>query len=108
MESFGRIGRVERDVTAARLEDSKHCNDAAYTALCVNADAIIRADTLREQRMRNLVRLRVQLREGEPLSSSQQRGCAGRAPHLLLEHPVDQPIVRECNHRTIKLMQYSV
>jgi hypothetical protein len=56
-KTSGRIRRIKREVSAARLENGKRADDHCWRRLKAEPDYDIRADPKRSQRSRQLVRL---------------------------------------------------
>ncbi|SAL06825.1 hypothetical protein AWB78_08267 [Caballeronia calidae] len=91
-ETLARIGRIERHIGRARLENGQQRDDHADAALDAQRDSILRAHAQRDQTMRKPVRARIELRIGERLVFEDQRDCIGHASSLLLEQLMDAHI----------------
>ncbi|EXL31106.1 hypothetical protein PssB301D_02642 [Pseudomonas syringae pv. syringae str. B301D-R] len=92
--TFRWISRVERHVTAARLEDRQQADDHIRTALNADADAGIRLHALLDQRMRQTVGLLVKLAIRQALFAVNHCHPFRRALDLGFEHPVNGLLLR--------------
>ncbi|CAH0320120.1 hypothetical protein SRABI112_05274 [Pseudomonas mediterranea] len=84
-----RIGRIQRHITTARLEDRQQTHDHVGTTLDADRHPRIRPHTLPAQVMRQSVGPLVQLGIGQALPAMQHRQRLRRTLHLFLEQPMN-------------------
>ncbi len=84
-----RIGRIQRHITPARLEDRQQTHDHVGTTLDADRHPRIRPHALPAQVMRQSVGPLVQLGIGQALPAMQHRQRLRRTLHLFLEQPMN-------------------
>ena len=102
------VGRVQRHVGPARLEDAQQPHHHLQRALDADAHQDLRSHAQRAQVVRELVGARVELPVGELLVLEDHRDRVGRALDLLLEQLVDAPIPRILCCRVVPLEEQLV
>ncbi|EXL31123.1 hypothetical protein PssB301D_02659 [Pseudomonas syringae pv. syringae str. B301D-R] len=103
--TFRWISRVERHVTAARLEDRQQADDHIRTALNADADAGIRLHALLDQRMRQTVGLLVKLAIRQTLLAVDYCQRLRRALDLRFEHTVNGLFMRVIQRGVVETHQ---
>ncbi|SAK78688.1 hypothetical protein AWB80_04812 [Caballeronia pedi] len=88
-QALARIGRIERHIGTARLEDGEQCGDRADAALHAQRHAVFRTHAQSDQPMREPVGARVELRERECFVVAGERDGIGRESNLLFEKLMD-------------------
>jgi hypothetical protein len=99
-EALGRVRRVERHVSAARLEHAEQRDDQLRRALQHDADPRVRADAERAQASGQTVGARVQLGVCQPLALEDDGRGPRRARGLLLAELV-QALFRRVHARRV-------
>ncbi|BCQ27148.1 hypothetical protein NK8_53370 (plasmid) [Caballeronia sp. NK8] len=92
-QALARIGRIERYIRAAGLEDREQRADRADAALHAQRHAIFRTHAERDQTMREPVGARVELRERERFVVADERDGIGRESNLLFEKLMDAQVL---------------
>jgi hypothetical protein len=84
-QAIGRIGRIERDVGAARLEDGEQANDHVEAALDADRDPVVGTDAEAAQVASEAVGTAVHRMVGQGSVLEHQGGGVGAASGLRLE-----------------------
>jgi hypothetical protein len=96
-QALGRVGRVERDGDAARLEDGEEADDQPRRPRQAEADRHPRPHPERAQAVGQAVRPPVEIAVGQMVAAGKQRGRLGRARGPGFEPAVDGGVVvRRC------------
>ncbi|RMQ82266.1 hypothetical protein ALP97_05270 [Pseudomonas salomonii] len=88
-QAFTRVLRVQRHIRAAGLEHGQHANHHLERALDRHTHPHFRADTARDQRMRQAIGLAIQLGIADGVFVQAQRNRLRALLHLGLEQPVN-------------------
>ncbi|KAF2389011.1 hypothetical protein FX983_06541 [Pseudomonas frederiksbergensis] len=89
-----RVSRIQRHITAARLQNRQQPNDHLPRALNTNRHPRIRSHTLPAQIMCQAVRPLIQLAITQPLLAINHRHRIRRAFHLSLKQPMNRLVQR--------------
>ncbi len=105
LQALARIGRIERHIGAAGLEDTEQRRHHVQAAFGAHRHPAVRADAARYQRVRQPVGAGVQLGVAQAFRSAHQRDGVRRAAHLLLEQRRQGLIQRVVTLGTVPAMQ---
>ncbi len=105
LQAFARIGRIERHIGAAGLEDTEQRRHHVQAAFGAHRHPAVRADAARYQRVRQPVGAGVQLGVAQAFRAAHQRGGVRRAAHLLLEQRRQRLIQRVVTLGAVPAMQ---
>ncbi|BCQ27142.1 hypothetical protein NK8_53310 (plasmid) [Caballeronia sp. NK8] len=107
-QTFARIGRIERHISGASLENRHQRDDHADTTLHAQRHAIFRTHAQRDQMMRKLIGACIELRVREGRVFEDERNGIGRALHLLFKQLMNAQMLRIRRRRVVPAFEQCV